>query len=106
MDDKDKSAIEKVVDQINDAVERITTVAPDALQKAMEPDPVKPNEQAVASTTKPEDGTLTGPVTPPVAVVSPGGASFRLQDGQATNDLPVVFISEPKYAVRYQPTMI
>jgi hypothetical protein len=54
----------RVVDQISDAVERMTTIASDAQQEAMEPDPVTPNEQSDASTTMRGDGMLTGPVTP------------------------------------------
>jgi hypothetical protein len=43
-DDKDKNVIEKLVDKINEAVENITTTVSDAVQHAMEPDPVKPGE--------------------------------------------------------------
>jgi len=38
-DDKEKSAIEKMIDKVNDAVENIANTASAAAMKAMEPEP-------------------------------------------------------------------
>ena len=48
MDDKDKNVIEQIVDKINDVVETVATVAADALSQAMEPDPVKSDQQPIS----------------------------------------------------------
>ncbi len=64
-DDKDKIAIEKLVDKINDAVENMTTTVSDAVQHAMEPDPVKPGEQPVAYMPM----ALADPMMPPFVVI-------------------------------------
>jgi hypothetical protein len=47
-EDKEKSAIEKIVDKVNDAVEHIANTASAAAMKAMEPDP---DPKQVAGTT-------------------------------------------------------
>jgi hypothetical protein len=47
-DDKDKSAIEKMIDKVNDAVENIANTASAAAMKAMEPEP---DPKQVAGTT-------------------------------------------------------
>jgi hypothetical protein len=47
MDDKDKNVIEQIVDQVNDFVETIANTASDALDHAMEPSPVKLDEQPI-----------------------------------------------------------
>jgi hypothetical protein len=47
-DDKEKSAIEKMVDKVNDAVENIVNTASAAAMKAMEPEP---DPEQVAGTT-------------------------------------------------------
>jgi hypothetical protein len=64
-DDKDKNAIEKLVDKINGAVENITTTVSDAVQHAMEPDPVKLGEQPVAYMPI----ALADPMMPPFVVI-------------------------------------
>jgi len=53
MDDKDKNVIEQIVDKINDVVETVATVAADALSQAMEPDPVKSDQQPISEPTMP-----------------------------------------------------
>ncbi len=68
-DDKDKNVIEKLVDKINDAVENITTTVSDAVQHAMEPDPVRPSEQPVAYMPMAGDGLLADPMMPPFVVI-------------------------------------
>jgi hypothetical protein len=68
-DDKDKNVIESLVDKINDAVENITTTASEALQNAMEPDPVKPGEQPVAFMPMAGDGLLADPAMPLFVVI-------------------------------------
>jgi hypothetical protein len=70
-DDKDKNVIESLVDKINDAVENITTTASEALQHAMEPDPVKPGEQPVAFMPMAGDGLLADPAMPLFVVIPP-----------------------------------
>jgi hypothetical protein len=45
MDDKDKNAVEKLVDKINDVVEGIMTTTADAIDHAMEPKPLKPGDK-------------------------------------------------------------
>jgi hypothetical protein len=62
-------AIEKLVDKINDAVENITTTVSDAVQHAMEPDPVKPAEQPVAYMPMAGDGLPADPMMPPFVVI-------------------------------------
>jgi len=47
-DDKDKSAIEKMIDKVNDAVENIANTASAAAMKAME---LEPDPKQVAGTT-------------------------------------------------------
>ena len=47
-DDKEKSAIEKMIDKVNDAVESIANTASAAAMKAMEPEP---DPKQVAGTT-------------------------------------------------------
>jgi hypothetical protein len=47
-DDKEKSAIEKMIDKVNDAVENIANTAAAAATKAMEPEP---DPKQVAGTT-------------------------------------------------------
>src|SRR4051794_26844718 len=64
-DDKDKNAIDRLVDKINDAVENITTTVSDAVQHAMEPDPVKPGEHPVAYMPM----ALADPMMPPFVVI-------------------------------------
>jgi hypothetical protein len=68
-DDKDKNVIESLVDKINDAVENITTTASEALQNAMEPDPVKPGEQSIAIMPMAVDGLLADPAMPLFVVI-------------------------------------
>jgi hypothetical protein len=46
MGDTDKNIIEKLVDTINDVVETATITAADALNDAMEPDPVPESDKA------------------------------------------------------------
>jgi hypothetical protein len=53
MDDKDKNVIEQIFDKINDVVETVATVAADALSQAMEPDPVKSDQQPISEPTMP-----------------------------------------------------
>jgi hypothetical protein len=48
MDDKEKSAIEKMIDKVNDAVENIANTVSAAAMKAMEPEP---DAKQVAGTT-------------------------------------------------------
>ena len=48
MDDKEKSAIEKMIDKVNDAVENIANTVSAAAMKAMEPEP---DPKQVAGTT-------------------------------------------------------
>jgi len=67
-DDKEKNVIEKLVDKINDAVESIATTASDALQQAMEPEPVKPDEQPIAYMPMAGDGLLD-PAMPAVVII-------------------------------------
>jgi hypothetical protein len=47
-DDKEKTAIEKMIDKVNDAVENIANTASAAAMKAMEPEP---DPKQVAGTT-------------------------------------------------------
>jgi hypothetical protein len=47
-DDKEKSAIEKMIDKVNDAVENMVITASDAAMKAMEPEP---DPKQIAGTT-------------------------------------------------------
>jgi hypothetical protein len=47
-DDKEKSAIEKMIDKVNDAVENIANTASAVAMKAMEPEP---DPKQVAGTT-------------------------------------------------------
>jgi hypothetical protein len=63
-DDKDKNVVEKFVDKINDMVEKVVTTASDAAQHAMEPDPVKPDRQAVAYMPTASDGFVSDPMMP------------------------------------------
>jgi hypothetical protein len=58
-----------LVDKINDAVENITTTVSDAVQHAMEPDPVRPSEQPVAYMPMAGDGLLADPMMPPFVVI-------------------------------------
>lgn len=48
MDDKEKSAIEKMIDKVNDAVENIANTVSAAAMKALEPEP---DAKQVAGTT-------------------------------------------------------
>ena len=47
MDDKDKNLIEQIVDTVNDFVESFANTAAEALDQAMEPSPVKLDEQPI-----------------------------------------------------------
>jgi hypothetical protein len=71
MDDckQEKSAIEKMVDRINDAVESIVNTASEAAMKAMEPESPKTAEQPIASLPLAGDGLVSDPflTTLPVA---------------------------------------
>ena len=58
-----------MVDKINDAVENITTTVSDAVQHAMDPDPVRPSEQPVAYMPMAGDGLLADPMMPPFVVI-------------------------------------
>ena len=51
MDDEEKSAIEKMIDKVNDAVENIANTVSAAAMKAMEPEP---DAKQVAGTTNEE----------------------------------------------------
>jgi hypothetical protein len=68
-DDKEKSIVEKMIDKINDVVENIATTASDALNHAMEPEPVKPDDVVIMPTAG--DGLLADPMMPPMPVVIP-----------------------------------
>ena len=48
MDDKDKNVIEQIVDTVNDFVESFANTAAEALDQAMEPSPVKLDEQPIS----------------------------------------------------------
>ncbi len=48
MDDKDKNLIEQIVDTVNDFVESFANTAAEALDQAMEPSPVKLDEQPIS----------------------------------------------------------
>ena len=71
MDDgkQEKTAIEKMVDRINDAVESIVNTASEAAMKAMEPESPKTAEQPIASLPLAGDGLVSDPflTTLPVA---------------------------------------
>ena len=68
-DDEEKNVIEKLVDKINDVVENMATTASEALQHAMEPEPEKPDEQAVAFMPMAGDGLVAGTAMPPLVIV-------------------------------------
>jgi hypothetical protein len=72
MDDKEeKSVIEQMVDKINDAVENLVNTASEAAMKALEPEPLKKNEeQPIASLPLAGDGLVSDPrlAIPPVAL--------------------------------------
>lgn len=67
-DDKDKSVIEKLVDKINDTVENIVTTASDALNHAMEPEPLEPGDKVLFV---PMAGDGVDPMMPQVPAVIP-----------------------------------
>jgi hypothetical protein len=68
-DDKEKSAIEKMVDKVNDAVENIVNTASAAAMKAMEPKPSKPGEEAITYMRMDGDGFVSDPLTQPMATM-------------------------------------
>ncbi|MGZ4965217.1 MAG: hypothetical protein ACXWC8_21895 [Limisphaerales bacterium] len=69
VDDKDKNVIEKLVDQINDAIENIATTASEALRHAMEAEPEKAGERTVAFMPIVGDGSLPDTATPSVVAI-------------------------------------
>jgi hypothetical protein len=68
-DDKEKSAIEKMIDKVNDAVENMVNTASAAAMKAMEPEP---DPKQVAGTTNEQvyipEATDTAAVPAPLFV--------------------------------------
>ena len=58
MDDKDKNVIEQIVDTVNDFVESFANTAAEALDQAMEPSPVKLDEQPISDATHGNDDGL------------------------------------------------
>ena len=61
----DKNVIEKLADKINDAVENIVSTTADALDHAMQPEPLKPGEEAITFMRMAGDGFVSDPLTPP-----------------------------------------
>jgi hypothetical protein len=60
-DDRDKNLVEKLVDKINDVVEKIVTTPSDAAQHAMESDVKKMSGQPIASMPMAGDGFVSEP---------------------------------------------
>src|SRR3982074_595399 len=69
-DKQEKSAIEKMVDKINDAVENLVNTASEAAMKALEPETPKSAAQPIASLPLAGDGLVSDPLLamPPVAL--------------------------------------
>jgi hypothetical protein len=61
-DKQEKSAIEKMVDKINDAVENLVNTASEAAMKALEPEPPKNAAQPIASVPLAGDGLVSDPL--------------------------------------------
>jgi hypothetical protein len=66
-DDKEKSIVEKTVQTVKDIASTISDVA----KHAMEPEPLKPGEEAVTYTRMPGDGVVSDPMMPPFVVIPP-----------------------------------
>ena len=66
-DDKEKSIVEKTVQTVKD----IASTVSDAAKHAMEPEPLKPGEEAVTYTRMAGDGVVSDPMMPPFVVIPP-----------------------------------
>jgi hypothetical protein len=65
----DKNVIERLADKINDAVENIVSTTADALDHAMQPEPLKPGEEAITFMRMAGDGFVSDPLTPPLEIM-------------------------------------
>ena len=66
-DDKEKSIVEKTVQTVKD----IASTVSDAAKHAMEPEPLKPGEEAVTYARMAGDGVISDPMMPPFVVIPP-----------------------------------
>src|SRR5665647_326962 len=66
-DDKEKSIVKKTVQTVKDIASTVSDVA----KHAMEPEPLKPGEEAVTYTRMAGDGVVSDPMMPPFLVIPP-----------------------------------
>jgi len=66
-DDKEKSIVEKTMQTVKD----IASTVSDAAKHAMEPEPLKPGEEAVTYARMAGDGVISDPMMPPFVVIPP-----------------------------------